>query len=141
MGIDNDILVKGLFLAVHPNYTDDYDEEKKQEFWLAKIDKIHQEEKRVDITYWNTGTTNNASYRKGQTVAYRVYTGPGVQQEGIPLSRIIIQIKELTPKNAVPINDRRRILSAFAAAEAEAAAAAAASKDTEDAVSGEDEDE
>ena len=145
MGIDNDILAKGLFLAVHPNYTADYDEEKKQEFWLAKIDKIHQEEKRVDITYWNTGTTNNASYRKGQTVAYRVYTGPGVQQEGIPLSRIIIQIKELTAKKAVHINDRRRILAAFAAAEAEAAAAAAvaaaaaASTDTEDAVSDEDE--
>jgi len=73
--------------------------------------------------------------------------GKGAKEDRIPLSRIIIQIKELTAKRAVHINDRRRIVAAFAAAEAEAAAAAAvaaaaaASTDTEDAVSGEDEDE
>jgi hypothetical protein len=146
MGIDNDILVKGLFLAVHPNYTDDYDEEKKQEFWLAKIDNIHQEDKMVDIRYWHTVKKNNASYENCM-VTYRVYMGKGAKEDRIPLSRIIIQIKELTAKRAVHINDRRRIVAAFAAAEAEAAAAAAvaaaaaASTDTEDAVSGEDEDE
>jgi hypothetical protein len=147
MGIDNDILAKGLFLAVHPNYTADYDEEKKQEFWLAKIDNIHQEEKMVDIRYWHTAKKNNASYDKCM-VTYRVYMGKGARTDLIPLSRIIIQIKELTGKMAVHINDRRRILAAFVAAEAEAAvaaaaaavaAAAAASTDTEDAVSDEDE--
>jgi hypothetical protein len=147
MGIDNDILAKGLFLAVHPNYTADYDEEKKQEFWLAKIDNIHQEEKMVEIRYWHTAKKNNASYEKCM-VTYRVYMGKGARTDLIPLSRIIIQIKELTGKMAVHINDRRRILAAFVAAEAEAAvaaaaaavaAAAAASTDTEDAVSDEDE--
>ena len=100
----------------------------------------------VDIRYWHTAKKNNASYASGNCV-YRLYQGPETEEDRIPLSRIIIQIKELTAKKAVHINDRRRILAAFAAAEAEAAAAAAvaaaaaASTDTEDAVSGEDEDE
>ena len=124
MGVDTDILVAKNFLAVHPFYTDDYDDNKKQEFWLAKIDAIDQEHKMVDVHYYNTSTRKNASYKSGM-VAYRVYQGPQTTEDRLPLSRIIVQLKELTTGMQVPINDRRRIMTALEAAAAAAARAAA----------------
>jgi len=34
MGVDKDILVKDNFLAIHPNYTDEFPEDDKNEFRL-----------------------------------------------------------------------------------------------------------
>jgi hypothetical protein len=130
MGVDNDILVEDNFLAVHPFYTDDYDETKKQEFWLAKVDSIDQEAKMVNVRYWYTSEKNNASYESGNVV-YRLYQGPEATEDRIPLSRIIVQIKELTKHKAVRIKDRRRVVDTLAAAAAAAARAAAAAAEAE----------
>jgi hypothetical protein len=135
MGVDKDIIVKHNFLAIHPNYTDEVPEDDKNEFWLAKIDLIDQEEKMVDVRYWYTSKKNNASYESGNCV-YRLYQGGEAMEDRLPTSRIIVQIDKLTKKNAVHINDRRRVVAALAviaaakeAAAAEVAAAAGAAED------------
>jgi hypothetical protein len=130
MGVDTDILVQNNFLAVHPFYKDEFDENKKQEFWLAKIDAIDQEHKMVDVHYYNAPTKNNASYEKGMVV-YRVYQGPQATEDRIPLSRIIVQIKKPTKCKAVPVKYRRRVMDALAAAAAAAARAAKAAAEAE----------
>ena len=52
-------------------------------------------------------------------------------EDRIPLSRIIVQIKELTKGFQVPINNRRRVVAALTAAAATAARAAKAAAEAE----------
>jgi len=89
----------------------------------------------VNVRYWYAPKKNNASYDTGNCI-YRLYQSKEATEDRLPLSRIIVQIDQLTKKNAVRINDRRRVMAALAviaaakeAAEAAAAAAAAAAED------------
>ncbi len=112
LGIADEVLVVGNFVAFRPNYKTSVPADKRQEYWLGKIVQLDAENELVYVRYYHTSCKANAS--KGSTAYWRLWNGSSTPKaDWIPMRRMLIQIPELTSKSLVPSGYRRRIVDAL----------------------------
>ncbi len=69
IGVADEVVVIGKFVAILPNYKNTVPVANRNEFWLGKVIEIDQEQKMVHVRYWHTGVKKNAS--GGGNASYR----------------------------------------------------------------------
>ena len=108
IGVADEVLVTGKFVAILPNYKSTVPKEDRHEFWLGRVVQIDQEQRMVRVRYWHTGVKKNAS--AGGTAKYKQWHGRDGQYDWLPVRRLLLQIDSLTEKTrSIKATYRRRI--------------------------------
>ena len=71
-GYSKNTITIGNFIAYRPNYTEDTPNEKRQDFWVGKVQSLNVAERFVRIKCYHTGAIRNA---ESNNAVYRMWTG------------------------------------------------------------------